>query len=367
MKPLYVSATKQDTGKTTVLLGLMQALRDAGHDVGYFKPVGQRYVQYEGLNVDEDAVLARHAFDLADNPGDMSPIAIERGFTEHYIFHRDPLPLEWRMMEAFGRLRAAHDILLVEGTGHAGVGSCFDLSNARAAELFGAPVIIITSGGIGRAIDEVALSLHLFGKHGVNVMGVILNKVWPEKQAKVQRAVAEGLKHLGTALLGVVPYRSTLVYPRIEQIAEEAQGRILCGTDEQLEHIVEHTVVAAMSPQNVCAYIRPHTLVITPGDRIDNILISTITCPAEQPDAGPISGLVLTGGFEPPGSIIALLRSAGIPVLLCQDDTYTVASRLRELRFKIRPEDTEKIEAAKLLVRHSIDADAITAALADDA
>lgn len=366
MKPLYVSATKQDTGKTTILLGLLQALRDAGHDVGYMKPVGQRYVQYQGLNVDEDAVLARQTFELGDNPGDMSPIAIERGFTEHYIFHRDPLPLEWRMMEAFDRLRAAHEILLVEGTGHAGVGSCFDLSNARAADLLNAPVLILTSGGIGRAIDEAALSYHLFRKHDVEVLGVILNKVWPEKQAKVERAVGEGLKHLGTRLLGVVPYRSALVFPRLEQIADEANGRVLCGTEEQLDNIVEHTVVAAMSPQNVCAYIRPRTLVVTPGDRIDNILISTITCPTETPNAGPISGLVLTGGFEPPASIIALLRAAEIPVLLCQEDTYTVASRLRELRFKIRPEDTDKIEAAKLLVRHSVEIEAITTALAEE-
>ena len=42
--------------------------------------------------------------------------------------------------------------LVIEGTGHAGVGSCFDLSNARVAQMFGAKVVILTTGGIGRAI-----------------------------------------------------------------------------------------------------------------------------------------------------------------------------------------------------------------------
>jgi len=51
--------------------------------------------------VDEDAVLAREAFHLTDSPEDMSPIAIERGFTEHYIFNRDPHPLQRRILEAF--------------------------------------------------------------------------------------------------------------------------------------------------------------------------------------------------------------------------------------------------------------------------
>jgi len=205
MKPLYVSATKQDTGKTTLIVGLLQAFRDQGCNVGYMKPVGQRYVQYEGYNVDEDAVLAREVFGLQDAPADLSTVAIERGFTARYIFNRDPKPLEERIMAAFERLRAAHEFLLVEGTGHAGVGSCFDLSNARVAEMFGASAIIIAHGGIGQAIDEVALSLHLFRKHGVEVLGVVLNKVWPEKLEKVKRTVAQGLENLGTRLLGVVP------------------------------------------------------------------------------------------------------------------------------------------------------------------
>ena len=362
MKPLYVSATRQDTGKTTILLGLLEALRQTGRDVGYFKPVGQRYVRYQGQNVDEDAVLARHTFDLADNPGDMSPIAIERGFTEQYIFNRDPQPLEWRLLEAFGRIRRAHDTVLVEGTGHAGVGSCFDLSNARVAELLGSPVAIVTEGGIGSAIDEAALSLHLFRKHGVRVLGIILNKVWPEKLAKVRRAVAEGLRHLGTDLVGVIPYRPPLVQPRMEQIVAEVGGRVLCG-ESGLANRVEHTVVAAMQPHHVCAYLRENTLVVTPGDRVDSILTSTLVCPMIPGAGSPVAGLLLTGGFDPPAAILNLLNASGVPVVLCQEDTYSVAMKLRDLRFKIRPEDADKIAAAKGLVRESIQVEPLLAAL----
>jgi hypothetical protein len=366
MKPLYISATLQDCGKTTVIVGLMEALRKSGHDVGYMKPVGQRYVQFEGANIDEDAILARHVFHLKDVPADMSPIAVERGFTERYIYHRDPAPLEARVKEACGRLRAAHSCLIIEGTGHAGVGSCFDLSNARVAELLGAPVIIITEGGIGRAIDEVALSLHLFRKHNVQILGVILNKTWPQKLEKIQRAVATGLAHLGTRLLGVIPFRAQLGYPRMEQIAVEMGGKVLCGR-QNIGNIIEHTVVAAMAPQHVCSYIRQNTLVITPGDRIDNILISITACPIERGLTRPVTGILLTGGFEPPASILSLIESIGIPVVLCQDDTYTVAAHLQEMRFKIRPEDADKVEAAKALIRENVNVPDLLARLADDA
>ena len=364
MKPLYISATLQDTGKTTVIVGLLQALRDLGHDVGYMKPVGQRYVEYQGAHVDEDAVLARHVFNLADSPVDMSPVAVERGFTERYIFNRDPKPLEARILESFGRLHAAHPCLMVEGTGHAGVGSCFDLSNARVAQLFGASVVIVTEGGIGRAIDEIALSFHLFLKHGVRVVGVILNKAWPQKLERIRRAVGQGMENLGTRLLGVVPYQAQLGYPRMEQVVAEMGARILCGA-KAISNPVEHTVVAAMAPQHVCSYLRPNTLVITPGDRVDNMLISITACPIERGLARPVTGILLTGGFEPPPSILSLIEAAGIPVVLCQEDTYTVAAKLQEMRFKIRPEDTDKIEAAKVLVRESLDVRALADALSD--
>jgi len=363
MQPLYISATRQDTGKTTVTLGLMEALRDLGKNVGYMKPVGQRYVQYLGLNVDEDAVLARETFDLTDNPIDMGPIAVERGFTERYIFNRDPAPLEARILDSFGRLQAAHDILVIEGTGHAGVGSCFDLSNARVAEMLGAGVLIVTDGGIGRAIDEVALSLHLFRKHGVRVLGVVLNKVLAEKYEKVQRAVAEGLRHLDSRLLGALPYQEMLVLPKMAQIVAELPARVLCG-EQALGNCAEHTVVAAMAPQHVCSHIQENTLVITPGDRIDNILISIVICPTEPGPPKRVAGLILTGGFIPPPSIVSLLRVSGVPVLLCQGDTYSVASRLRDLVFKIRPEDTDKVEAAQTLIRRHIDVKELLDALA---
>ncbi|MFO8013699.1 MAG: AAA family ATPase [Phycisphaerae bacterium] len=359
MRPIYVSATKQDTGKTTLTLGLVQALLDLGYDVGYMKPVGQRYVEFQGQNVDEDAVLARQVFGMTDPPGDMSTIAIERGFTANYIFNRDPKPLEAGIMGAFERMNERHDLLVIEGTGHAGVGSCFDLSNARVAQLFGAKVVILTKGGIGRAIDEIVLSLRLFEEHDVEVLGAILNKTLPAKLEKVTRAVAQGLEHVGTRLLGVLPYEPRLLYPRVEQVAREVSGRLLSGADA-LSNRVEHIVVAAMAPDHVARYLAEETLVITPGDRLDDPLVSVLMSAKH-----PVSGLVLSGGFEPKSSLLALLGQAGIPVILSDEDTYSVAKRLNEMHFKIRAEDIDKVDLAKRLVSESIDAAALARALDD--
>ena len=59
------------------------------------------------------------------------------------------------MSRAFDRVAWEKDFVLCEGSGHAGVGSVFDLSNAQVAKIVGAKVIIVSQGGIGKPIDEV--------------------------------------------------------------------------------------------------------------------------------------------------------------------------------------------------------------------
>ncbi len=85
------------------------------------------------------------------------------------------------IQQSFARIAAGNDLIVIEGTGHAGVGSVFDLSNAHVARMLHAKVVIVTLGGIGHPVDEVALNRCLFEREGVEVIGVIANKVLPAK------------------------------------------------------------------------------------------------------------------------------------------------------------------------------------------
>src|SRR5256884_860226 len=107
----------------------------------------------------------------------MSPIAVEPDFTRRYLESSNYDVLVQRIQNAFDRVAWEKDFVLCEGSGHAGVGSVFDLSNAQVAKILHAKVIIVTQGGIGKPIDEVCLNRALFEKEGVEIIGVILNKV----------------------------------------------------------------------------------------------------------------------------------------------------------------------------------------------
>ncbi len=155
----------------------------------------------------------------------MSPIAVEPDFTRRYLESASNDVLARRIEKAFDRVAWEKDFVLCEGSGHAGVGSVFDLSNATVASLLDAKVVIVTGGGIGRPIDEVALNQALFEREGVEIIGVILNKVVPPKIEQITEIVRRGLKRNGLDLLGVIPHQRLLSSPTIAAIREDLECR----------------------------------------------------------------------------------------------------------------------------------------------
>jgi BioD-like phosphotransacetylase family protein len=224
---VFIAATRQNEGKTTAALGLIAALQEHFPRIGYIKPVGQRFVEIEEQKIDEDTVLMDAVYRLNCPLLDMSPIAVEPAFTRKYLESANKEALVKRIQEAFDRVAWEKDFVLCEGSGHAGVGSVFDLSNAQVAKTLGCKVIIVTQGGIGRPIDEVCLNRALFEKEGVEVIGVILNKVLEEKIPEITRFVRQGLKRKGLELLGVLPHEQILSNPTVDLIREELGAELL--------------------------------------------------------------------------------------------------------------------------------------------
>ena len=83
-------------------------------------------------------------------------------------------------------------MVLIEGTGHAGVGAVIGLSNARVAEMLEAPVVIVSEGGVGRPIDEIVLNHALFERHRVRVLGAVVNKVNVEANPDLPEVLRPG-------------------------------------------------------------------------------------------------------------------------------------------------------------------------------
>ncbi len=349
MRHVYLAATGQNRGKTTLSLGVMDGFQRRGLSTGFIKPVGQRTVIEEGVPADEDAVLMKSVFGLAEPLRQMSPVHIPRGFTQSYIDGKVVEDLPSRIAAAHAQFAADRDMLLIEGTGHAGVGAVIGLSNAQVAAMLGSPAVIVSEGGVGRPIDEIVLNKALFERAGVHVAGAIVNKVDLLAKPDLAKTLERGLARHGIPLLGVLPYRPILSNPTLAMVLEGVHGETIHpGPD--LDQVIGGVAIGAMEPQHMLQRIGPGALVIVPGDRED-VIAAIVRARREGAEAGGDAlGLVLTGGYRPRAAVLEAIRGADLFATIVPEDTYAVASEVHDLLVKTHAADRGKIEEIKALV-----------------
>ena len=353
---VFVAATQQNDGKTTTALGLFAALKKRLGRIGFIKPVGQRFVEVDGRHIDEDSVLIDQTFGAQIPLEDMSPIAVEPDFTRKYIDQSNSDFLVRRIQNSFDRASWEKEFCIIEGTGHAGVGSVFDLSNARVAHLLQSKVLLVTRGGIGRSIDEVVLNKALFDKEGVELVGVVLNKVLSDKFDHVAEFARRGLNRLGIDLLGVIPIEPVLANGTLGQICQQTKGKFLNAQNESGRR-VRKIIIGAMNSAHVMEYFSPGTLVITPGDREDIILAALSTSSLSEADGKAIAGLILSGDLFPHQSVLDLIRASDMPVMASPLDSYTVANSIYSMTVKTLPGDSEKIDKIQAMIERHVEVD----------
>ena len=154
-------------------------------------------------------------------------------------------PIEEKLMNAHNELSEQYAIVVYEGTVHPGVGSIVDLSYARVAKLLNAGVIMVVEGGIGSTIDMLNMNLSLFREENVPILGVIVNKVKPEKKEEIEHYLNIKLKQLNLKLLGVLPYEQSLSLPIMEAIRQAVEGRVVLN-EEYMNNRIEDFIAGSL-------------------------------------------------------------------------------------------------------------------------
>ncbi len=354
---VYVAATRQDDGKTTCCLGLYAALERKFPRIGYIKPVGQRFVEVEGRKVDEDSVLVSDTYDVDLPIEAMSPIAVDRMFTRNYLKEGNLPEMQETIVSAFNRVAWEHDFVIIEGTGHAGVGSVIDLSNAQVAQLLGSKALIVTTGGVGRPVDEVSLNLALFEKQGVEVIGVVLNKVLPSKIEALRPWAEKAFAKMKLPILGVIPFLGELRRPILAQVAKELGGDFLSGESFKRRR-VRSIAIGAMTAARIKDQLGAGALLITPGDRED-LLMAVLEHQPKKATDSKLAGILLTDGLRPQPGLIRMMNDKGVPMVAVAADSYSVTAKIERMTVKTDPGDQEKIRVIQKTVADHLDVGAI--------
>jgi BioD-like phosphotransacetylase family protein len=323
-RPIYVAATKQHTGKTSVSLALISGLQKRFATVGFCKPVGQQSVVVSDDNkswirVDKDAALIKDHFGLDHlTYQQTSPVMIPPGYTRDYVDGKITSRQQRDTIEtAYAAVEKVSDVVLCEGTGHCAVGSIVNASNAAVASWVDGRIVLVANGGLGKSFDELELNRVLCQQHGVEIAGVIVNMVKPEKYDQTKHYLTKALKdRWDVPLLGCVPDRPFLGCPALSDLERLFEGSCLVtGQDHRLRHYqVQDLYLVATSLEVFLKSLRlnpPRTLYVCHSSRNDILL--GFLMEAQNRGAGWEAALVVTGCEEHPISTQTLEIVTSLP------------------------------------------------------
>lgn len=360
-KNLYVAATNQHVGKTTSTLGLASAFKRKGVNVGYCKPVGQHFLDLENIRVDKDTLLFADLLGFELAPEIHSPVILGSGATSAYL--DDPFSFQYESAIRFAieKLESLHDFIIYEGTGHPGVGSIVNLSNADVASMLQASVIMVVEGGIGSTFDRLNLSMALFRERKVPILGVIVNKVLPEKRDKVEYYMGKKLDEIGIPLLGLMPYDEVLAHPIISTIVQAIDGVVVQNID-QTERKVEHIMAGSLLDANRLK-ISKNILLVVGADRVNNAIhkIDLLT-KVNSIEESPLVGILAAGEGKINDASIEYLDQHKIPLIRTNLDTYGSVLKISRIEVKINLSTPWKIKKAIDLIEANIDLEKILSA-----
>ncbi len=357
-KGLYIASTGQHVGKTTTSLGLFSGLQKRFHHIGYMKPVGQEQQKVsKDLFVDKDVLVFKDHFHLKASYQEMSPVLIPPGFTRDFLDKKiKPDELYSKIDASAKRLFDNNQFVLFEGTGHCGVGSIIHLNNAQVAARLNVPVVLIASGGLGSSFDELMLNKTLCDAYDVRIIGIILNRVIPEKLKMIERYMALALERWNIPLLGCIPFDPFLSNPTMRDFETLFETTLKTGENHRLRHFKQIRLVAT-SVDTYRELILPQQLIITPANR-EEIILATLSKHWEIKIANPThdlkAGMILTGDHPPRHYIIEELKKANIPMLYTPFHSHTAMKMITSFTAKIQTEDTEKIKEAIEVVENHI-------------
>jgi dethiobiotin synthetase len=353
-RSIYVAATGQHVGKTTSTLGLIHALQEQGVNVGYCKPVGQKYVTHAGDRVDKDTALFAQFMEFDIVPEIHSPVILGSGDTVRYLDNPNEFDLKGDIMRASEHLNEKHDIVVFEGTGHPGVGSVAEVSNSVVAQMVSAGLIMVVEAGIGNTIDRLDLNLSVFQHKNIPIIGVIINKTRKDKMKKVRKYVGKKLAERGIPILGVIPYEEELGLPLMESICKAIKGQVMYNGD-QLDNKVKDIIAGSLIDMEDLRRFSNQLLVVSVR-RFDDAL-RRIRQFSEQHglEESPLSGIIITGKGSLKKDQEDYVNAYRIPVLRSFFDTYESVIKISRIEVKINTRTPWKVQKAVELFKNHVD------------
>jgi phosphate acetyltransferase len=364
---IYITSAEGHTGKSTIALGVLDALMRVTPRVGVFRPIARSVAErdeilelllaHDGVHLDYDDCVGVTYDDVRDDPDRALSTIVAR----------------------FKAVESQCDAVVVIGSDYTDVGSPAELGyNARIAANLGAPVLLVLSGRdqqrqaeqlgtttarAASAVGQVAaLALSELEAERAQLFAVIVNRADPEALPEFSASVAAVRPGRGTPVWAI-PEDRTLVAPSIRGILSAVDGRLIKGDPDRLAREALTIVVAGMSMVNVLPRITEESVVVIPADRTEVLLAALL---ADASGTFPrVAGIILNGPFELPDPIVQLLDgfASTVPIIATDLGTYDTAVRVMGARGKISVDSRARYDRALGLFQAHVDIAELTTQL----
>jgi len=234
-----------------------------------------------------------------------------------------------------------------------------DLSNADVAKMIGAGVIMVVEGGIGSTIDMLNLCLARFEQKEVPLLGVIVNKVLPDKIGKIKFYIEKYLDSRGIPLLGILPYVPSLAYPLMRTVTKAIKGEVLAN-GQNMNNKIEDILAGSLMDMDSLTTLENILLVV--GGRSVAAAIEKIQLITSLMDnsKSPLSGIIVTGPTDFSEETMAYINKFEIPLVRTNLDTYGSVMKISKIEVKINTRTPWKVKEAINLFAENVDSDKIT-------
>ncbi|HWV16814.1 MAG TPA: cobyric acid synthase [Cellvibrio sp.] len=295
-KTIMIQGTTSDAGKTTLVAALCRILKNRGISVVPFKPQNMALnsaVTADGGEIGRAQALQAQAAGVPPHT-DMNPILIKPcsdtnaqiivhgkalRAMEAAVYHDYKVQAMQAVLESYGRLQQAYEVIVVEGAGSPAEINLRDrdIANMGFAEAVDCPVILIAD------IDRGGVFAHLVGTLALlseseqqRVIGFVINRFRGDLSL-LQSGLDWLEQKTGKPVLGVIPYIQGLYLDAEDALVKELrQGQGSCRIAAlALPRIANHTDMDALQlhPDIHFSWVGPQQtipacdLLIIPGSK----------------------------------------------------------------------------------------------------
>jgi phosphate acetyltransferase len=364
-RSIYITSAEGHSGKSTIALGVLDALSRVTPRVGVFRPIARSTLErdyvlelllsHDGVDLDYDECVGVTYDDVRADPEGALATIVAR----------------------FKAVEARCDAVVVVGSDYTDVGSPAELAyNARIAANLGTPVLLVLGGRAqqgqaeqlgtttARTPEEMAqialLALPELQRGRAELAAVVVNRADPDRLAEITGAVAGAVGAGGP--VWALPEDRMLVAPSMQDILRTLDGTLVKGDEQLLGREALGVVIAGMSMVNVLPRLTEGAVVVIPADRTE-VLVAALL--ANQSGTFPsLSGIVLNGPFPLPDDVLRLIDGVGsnLPIVATDLGTYETAVRVMGARGRAAGSGRRAETALALFERH-IDTAELTRAL----